>query len=160
MNHKEELHQALVAAEAVLDDLPHHGVLLVTEIGDYGLQIAISDRVNPATVRASLRGAADALDGKQRPFLADVQAALKARGWEVSKAGYNHPKAPDEDLELVEAMFAQTVIEIAATSPLVDERQRIGCPACAPSRHGPEEGPGCEQCEGQGWVWVVPDGPQ
>lgn len=33
----------------------------------------------------------------------------------------------------------------------------IGCPACAPERDGPRHGPGCEQCDGAGWVWVVPN---
>lgn len=36
-------------------------------------------------------------------------------------------------------------------------RRRVGCPACAPDPEGPEPGPGCEQCGGEGYVWIVPD---
>lgn len=41
----------------------------------------------------------------------------------------------------------------------VPERvERIGCPACGPDRPpSPRHGPGCEQCEGAGWVWQVPN---
>src|SRR4051794_27117772 len=35
------------------------------------------------------------------------------------------------------------------------EKTRVGCPACAPVAEGPVPGPGCEQCEGRGWVWLV-----
>ena len=35
--------------------------------------------------------------------------------------------------------------------------EMIGCPACAPVPEGPEHGPGCEQCEGHGWVYKVPN---
>lgn len=37
------------------------------------------------------------------------------------------------------------------------EVRMIGCPACAPVPEGPTKGPGCEQCEGAGWVWLVPN---
>ena len=35
--------------------------------------------------------------------------------------------------------------------------ERIGCPACAPVPEGPEHGPGCEQCDGYGYVYKVPN---
>jgi hypothetical protein len=35
--------------------------------------------------------------------------------------------------------------------------EKIGCPACAPVAEGLEPGPGCEQCEGGGWVYKVPN---
>lgn len=38
-----------------------------------------------------------------------------------------------------------------------DGRRRIPCPACSPDPNGLDAGPGCEQCEGHGWVWLVRD---
>jgi len=36
--------------------------------------------------------------------------------------------------------------------------QKIGCPACGPERPpSPVHGPGCEQCNGSGWVYQVPN---
>jgi|1185.fasta_scaffold352315_2 hypothetical protein len=36
--------------------------------------------------------------------------------------------------------------------------ERVGCPACAPVPEGPVDGPGCEQCDGFGYVYKVPNG--
>ena len=113
MKYEEELYRALRAAEAELDELDHCGVLLVTEVGDYGIQIAIGDQVDALTVRAALRGAADRLDGIGRPILADVQAALRARGWKLDGDGYTHPGAGDRTYDLVAALGVQTMMEIA-----------------------------------------------
>lgn len=35
--------------------------------------------------------------------------------------------------------------------------ERIGCPACSPVPGGPQDGPGCEQCDGYGYVYQVPN---
>lgn len=36
--------------------------------------------------------------------------------------------------------------------------EKIGCPACGPDRPPSQRyGTGCEQCEGAGWVYQVPD---
>ena len=39
----------------------------------------------------------------------------------------------------------------------VEHVEKIGCPACAPVPEGPEPGSGCEQCEGNGYVYKVPN---
>lgn len=40
----------------------------------------------------------------------------------------------------------------------MDRVTKIGCPACGPNPPpSPEHGPGCEQCDGYGYVFQVPD---
>lgn len=124
MKHKEELGAALEAAEAVLSDLDVTTCLLVVEIGDHGLQIALSDQTDALTVRAALRGAADALEGRHRPLMAELHALLKARGWSTGEGGWTHPKLEGtpmatQRLSIVDALASQTYLEL--TPPEVHE---------------------------------------
>ena len=115
MKHKAELAAALKAAENALADLPVSTVLIVTEIGHHGLQIALSDKTDPAVVREALRGAADQLDGKARPIIGEIRALMRARGWQPVEGGWTHPRLAKLELPspctLVEALASQTVIE-------------------------------------------------
>ena len=111
MQHKAELAAALKAAENALADLPVSTVLIVTEIGHHGLQIALSDKTDAAVVREALRGAADQLDGKARPIIEEIHALMRARGWQTVEGGWTHPKAGRSPCTLTEALAAQTVIE-------------------------------------------------
>lgn len=124
MQHTEELGAALRAAEAVLSDLDVTTCLLVAEIGDHGLQIALSDQTDALTVRAALRGAADALEGHHRPLMAELHALLRARGWSTGEDGWTHAKLENtpmaaKNLSIVDALATQTYFEL--TPPEVHE---------------------------------------
>ena len=112
MKHTDELAAALDAAKQVLAHLDLTTLMLVAEIGDYGIQIAIE--TDPITVRSALRGAADALDGQVRPVMHDVVAALVSRGWTRDEGVWRHRDVPRPYGSITEALIAQTAREVSA----------------------------------------------
>lgn len=113
MKYETELAAAVEAAEHELRDLDHSGLLLITEIGDYGLQIALSKMIDHLTVRAALRGAADRLEGKETPLLSEIIGGLKARGWKVDGAGgWHHVDSGAVYTRIEDVISAQTFLEI------------------------------------------------
>jgi hypothetical protein len=125
MEHTTELGAALEAAAGVLSDLDVSALLVVAEIGREGIQIALSDETDPLVVRAALRGAADALEGRHRPLMAELHALLKARGWETPEGGgWTHPRLEDTEIrqpcDITTALAAQTYLEMRPPRVAVD----------------------------------------
>jgi hypothetical protein len=119
MKHATELGAALDAAAGVLSDLDVVALLLVADFG-HGLQIALSDETDSATVRAALRGAATALEGEHLPLIGELNALLRARGWQhedgLRTGGWTHPRLKDTKIrqpcDITTALAAQTYFEM------------------------------------------------